>query len=129
MMLAETERMAGNVNAGLEVIEEAFETTRSVGDEMFQPELIRVKGEILLADSMERAAEAEETFRESIEESRRLGTRWWELRAALELARLMKEQGREEEARQELSAIYGFFTEGFDTQPMREAKQLLDELG
>jgi predicted ATPase len=73
-------------------------------------------------------AKAEESFRTALAIAREQGTRGYELRAATSLARLWREQGRRNEARDLLAPVYGSFTEGFDTPDLKEAKALLDEL-
>jgi predicted ATPase len=73
-------------------------------------------------------AEAEASLKKAMEVARRQSAKSWELRATTALARLWQEQGRIEEARQRLAEIYGWFTEGFDTPDLKEAKALLDEL-
>jgi len=86
----------------------------------------RVKGELLQLSG--KLSEAEACFRQSIEAARRQEARSWELRATLSLARLLQKEGRSQEARKLLSEIYGWFTEGFDTPDLQEAKGLLEEL-
>ena len=73
-------------------------------------------------------AKAEGSFRTALAIAREQGTRGYELRAATSLARLWREQGRQSEARDLLAPLYGWFTEGFDTADLKEAKRLLDEL-
>ena len=72
--------------------------------------------------------EAEECFHQAIAIARRQSAKSWELRAATSLARLWQQQGKKKEARQMLAEIYGWFTEGFDTKELKEAKALLEEL-
>ncbi|MGA7760276.1 MAG: hypothetical protein WCA59_00930 [Candidatus Binataceae bacterium] len=67
-------------------------------------------------------------MRQAIEIARRQESRWWELRATISLARLLANQGRRDQARTMLADIYGWFTEGFDTADLKDAKALLDEL-
>ncbi|MGH7965356.1 MAG: hypothetical protein ACRERD_26690 [Candidatus Binatia bacterium] len=76
----------------------------------------------------EAEAEAEECFHKAIEISRRQGAKSLELRAVMSLARLWQSQGKRKEARERLAEIYNWFTEGFDTADLREAKALLEEL-
>ena len=98
------------------------------GSGSYEPELHRVRGELLhaRADGGERAAAA--AFREAIEVARRQHARLLELRAAMSLARLWQKQGKKDEARDLLGPVYSWFTEGFDTQDLKDAKALLDEL-
>jgi predicted ATPase len=74
-------------------------------------------------------AKSEACFRKAIEIARRQSAKWWELRAATSLARLLAKLGRRDDARAMLGEIYGWFTEGFDTSGLQDAKALLDELG
>jgi predicted ATPase len=91
-------------------------------------ELCRLKGELLLLQNASGATEAESCFREAIEVAQRQQAKSWELRATISLARLLDEQGRRDEARAMLTEIYGWFTEGFDTADLKDAKALRDEL-
>ena len=77
----------------------------------------------------EQTASAEACFRKAIEIAGQHGAKWFELRATTSLARLLAKQGRRDEARAMLADIYGWFTEGFDTADLKDAKALLDELG
>jgi hypothetical protein len=92
------------------------------------PYLHHVKGELLLAQNPSDGVEAERCFRTAIEIARRQSARIAELRATTSLARLLNEQGRGDEARTMLAEIYGWFSEGFDTANLKDAKALLDEL-
>ena len=98
-----------------------------IGEQLGSPWLHRVKGE-LLAQNPSDGAKAEPCFRTAIEIARRQSARSPELRATTSLARLLNEQGRRDEARTMLAEIYGWFTEGFDTPDLKDAKALLDEL-
>ena len=98
------------------------------GERMAEAWVHRVKGELLLAQSPPNQGEAEASFREAIDVSRRQSAKSLELRAATSLARLWQQQGRKEEARELLAPLYEWFTEGFDTRDLKEAKALLDEL-
>ena len=89
----------------------------------------RLKGELLLAQDASNAAQAEQSFRTAIEISRKQNAKSWELRATTSLARLLGQQGKRDEARAMLADIYNWFTEGFDTADLKDAKALLDELG
>jgi predicted ATPase len=81
----------------------------------------------LLLDS-KRSSEAETCFRQAIDSARRQSAKSLELRAVMSLSRLLQKKGKTEEARRILAAIYGWFTEGFDTADLKEAKALLEEL-
>ena len=94
------------------------------------PELLRLKGELLLLQSAPAAAEpAEDLFRQALDEAHRQEALSWELRAATSLARLLRNQGRTADAIACLQPVYDRFTEGFGTADLIAAKQLLDELG
>jgi predicted ATPase len=93
---------------------------------MDEAELCRVKGELLQMSG--KVGEAEACFRQAIAVARGQESKSWELRATLSLSRLLQKDGRSEEARQLLSEIYGWFTEGFDTPDLQEARALLEEL-
>jgi hypothetical protein len=94
-----------------------------------EAELCRMKGEILGDASPYNVAESELWLRRAIETSKRQGARWYELRAATSLARLLDRQGKRDEARAMLADNYGWFTDGFDLPDLMEAQSLLDELG
>ncbi len=93
-----------------------------------EAELHRLKGELLLAESPDQAAAAEDCFRQAIETARRQQSRAWELRATMSLARLWQRQGRRDEARAALAAVYGTYTEGFTTPDLVDAAALLEDL-
>ena len=95
---------------------------------MYEAELHRLKGELLLMQNAGDSVEAEHCFQTAIEVARRQGGKSLELRATTSLARLLAKQGRRDEARAMLAEIYGWFTEGFDTADLKDAKRLLDEL-
>ncbi len=95
---------------------------------MYESELYRLKGELLLARDASNAAQAEGSFRTAIDASPSERAKSWELRAAMSLARLLDTQGRRGEARTMLADIYNWFTEGFDTRDLKDAKALLEEL-
>jgi predicted ATPase len=100
----------------------------------YKAELYRVKGELTLARSRVQSLgssvqkEVEECFRKAIEIARKQEAKSLELRAVMSLARLWQQQGKKEEARQMLAEIYNWFTEGFDTADLKDAKALLEEL-
>ena len=110
------------------MLEEGFASVAKTGEQIDSPSLHHVKGELLLAQNPSDAVEAEQCFRTAIEIARRQSARSAELRATTSLARLLAKQGRRDEARTMLAEIYGWFTEGFDTADLKDAKALLDEL-
>ena len=96
------------------------------GERWFEAELNRHKGQLLLRQG--HAEAAEELYRKALSIAREQEAKLWELRAAASLARLSRDQGRRAEARHLLAPVYGWFTEGFDTPDLKDAKALLDEL-
>nr|NIO71038.1 tetratricopeptide repeat protein [Anaerolineae bacterium] len=123
---AEAYGKAGQAEEGLSVLAEALALVEKTGERYYEAELRRLKGELLLMQGDE--AEAEASFDKAIEVARRQQAKSWELRATVSLCRLWRKQGRVDEARQMLAEIYGWFTEGFDTADLKEAKALLEEL-
>jgi predicted ATPase len=116
------------VKEGLAVITEALAAVPATGG-YWEAELYRLKGELLLkGEAEELQAEAEECFWQALEVAQRQGTKSLELRATVSLSRLQQRQDKKEEARQRLAKIYDWFTEGFDTPDLQEAKALLEEL-
>ena len=95
---------------------------------LYEPELHRLKGELLLQRDGADPREAEVAFREAAELARSRAQKSLEVRAVTDLARLLERHGRRDDARRMLADIYGWFTEGFDTADLREARTLLDEL-
>ena len=118
----------GNVGEGLAAVEEGLAMTQTGGDRFSLPEIHRIKAKLLLASSVADSDAAEAAFGEAIEVSCGQQARLLELRAATSLARLWGEQGQRAKAPALLAPVYGWFTEGFDTADLKEAKTLLDEL-
>jgi predicted ATPase len=125
-LLAEAYGRAGQAEDGLTILDEALGLVHRNGERHGEAELYRLKGELLLALPASHQAEAEACFRQAIAIARGQSAKSWELRAVLSLSRLCHQQGKTEEARPMLSEIYGWFTEGFDTADLQEAKALLD---
>jgi predicted ATPase len=102
---------------------------REDGQQWYVPELLRIKGEVLLRQAGDRsAAAAEDCFGQAAEMAREQGALFWELRVALSLARLLHGQGRSADAMGILQPVYDRFTEGFETTDLRSARVLLDAL-
>jgi hypothetical protein len=114
--------------AAREIIEEALAIAAEGGERMHVPEIYRVRGEIALHDETPDEADAERDFRRAIDEAMSMCAKSWELRAATSLARLWQSQGKEQEAHDILDPDYDWFTEGFDTTDLKDAKALLEEL-
>lgn len=142
--LAEAYGNIGQAAEGLNVLAEALACTHTTGERCREAELYRLKGELLLqsgaqglgsgvlppdAGPQTRDAEAEACFRQALEIARRQQAKSLELRAAMSLGRLWQQHGKRAAARELLAPIYGWFTEGFDTVDLQEAKTLLSELG
>jgi TOMM system kinase/cyclase fusion protein len=126
-LLAEGYGQVGQPAEGLSVLTTALASLHRYGERFFEAELYRLKGDLLLALSGEQAAEAEACFQRALKVARHQQAKSLELRAALSLSRLWQQQGKQERARHLLAEIYGWFTEGFDTADLQEAKALLDE--
>jgi predicted ATPase len=91
-------------------------------------EFLRLKGELLIAIDRKATADAEVAFWQAIHIAQRQTSKAWELRATMSMARLWRDQGKRNEARDLLAPVYGWFTEGFDTVDLKKAKALLEEL-
>jgi predicted ATPase len=127
--LAEVQARAGQPEAGLTIMHQALALVEETDERYYEAELHRVRGELLRARRAQGdEAEAEASFHKAIEVARRQQAKSWELRATLSLCRLLRQRGRVDEARQRLAETYGWFTEGFDTADLREARDLLEEL-
>jgi predicted ATPase len=127
--LAEGLARAGQADRGLAVADEALARSDSSDERWIVPELLRLKGELVLLHAMPNAtAVAEDHFRQSLDWADRQGALTWELRTTMSLARLRHRQRRTSEARKLLTAVYERFTEGFDTTDLVAAKALLGEL-
>ncbi len=126
-LLAEAYGGIGQIEKGLHVLAEALAAAEKTGGRFYEAELYRLKGELLVAYAAEPNAEAEACFHQALDIARRQQAKSLELRAAMSLSRLWQQQGKRDEPRQLLAPIYGWFTEGFDTADLQEAKALLDE--
>jgi predicted ATPase len=126
-MLAEAYGKAGKAEEGLSAVAEALTAVHARANRVCEAELYRLKGELQLTLAMDNAAEAETCFHQALEVARRQQAKSLELRAAMSLARLWQQQGKRVEARELLAPIYGWFTEGFDTADLQEAKALLEQ--
>ena len=132
-LLADTYARAGQAEAGLKTLTEALAMVDRTQERVCEAELYRLKGALTLlqpgceGEEAGRRDEAEVCFLQAIAIARRQGARSLELRAVMDLSRLWRQQGKPGEARQMLAETYGWFTEGFDTADLQEAKALLDE--
>ncbi|MBI3756919.1 MAG: hypothetical protein HY267_02980, partial [Deltaproteobacteria bacterium] len=132
LMLAQAYGKLGQIEAGLTVLAEALTHVNAKGEHLYEAELYRIKGTLTLESQVEshksKVEEAEACFLKAINIAQKQQAKSLELRATVSLARLWQQQGKRDEAQQMLVAIYGWFTEGFDTKDLQEAKALLDEL-
>ncbi len=126
-MLADAHRIAGQPQAGLEHLAEAERLAETSKERMLLAETHRLRGDLLILTSESVAAEA--SYHGAIALAQCQGSKLFELRSANSLARLWRNQGRNADAHNLLAPIYGWFTEGFETKDLREAKALLDDLG
>jgi predicted ATPase len=127
-LLAEAHGIMGQPEAGLTVLTEALALVDTTGERWHEPEMNRLKGILLLQQSSDNQADAETCFQQAIAIAQNQQAKSWELRAATSLARLWQQQGKRQEAHDLLAPVYHWFTEGFDTADLKDAKALLDEL-
>jgi predicted ATPase len=125
-LLADTCRLTGKWQAALEYLAEARRQAEKTGDRGTLAKTLRLRGDVLLSTGDPTAAEA--SYHEAIAIARQQGAKLWELGAAMSLARLWRDQGKRAEAQELLALVYGWFTEGFGTPVLQEAKALLDDL-
>ena len=125
-LLADAYRKLQQPQNGLEQLVEAISMTDRTQARNYEAEMHRVRGELYMSIHDDGAAEA--SFREAINVAQHQSAKTWELRAAMSLARLWRDQGKRDEARDLLAPVYGWFTEGFDTRDLKDAKALLEEL-
>jgi predicted ATPase len=125
-LLAEALGKTGHRNQGLQYLGEAERLMAETGERWADAELHRARGELLGA--AQNPAAAEHCFAKALAIARQQGTKFWELRAAMSMARSWRDQGKRDGARELLAPVFGWFTEGFDTHDLREAKALLAEL-
>jgi predicted ATPase len=126
ILLAQALAACGRYSEGLAALREAALLVEDTGERYVEAEIYRLEGNLLLAENGSAAAEA--CYLKALEVAQAQKARSLELRATGDLARLWAEQGRRSGARDLLAPVYGWFTEGFDTIDLKEAKALLDEL-
>ena len=127
-LLAEGSGKLGRVEEGLTILAEALSAVDDTGEHFYEAELQRLKGKFLLQRSADNQREAETCFQHAMTIAQNQGAKAWELRTATSLARLWQHQGKRPQARDLLASVYTWFTEGFDTLDLRDAKALLDAL-
>ena len=125
-LLASAKADCGNPSEGLELLGDAVASTEASGERWWEAELHRLRGRLIAARGQH--DESESCFRLAIEVSGGQKAKMLELRATMSLARLWRDQGKVQQAREQLAPVYGWFTEGFDTRDLKEAKALLEEL-
>ena len=125
---AEAQGGFGAAEEGLDLVAKALDRVEETGERWFEAELHRIMGELMLRLPKADPGAAETQFEHAAATARQQGAKPWELRAAMRMARLWRDQGTRDEARELLASVYGWFTEGFDTRDLKEAKALLDEL-
>jgi len=128
-LLAEAHGTMGQPETGLTMLTEALTLVDRTGERWYESECYRLKGALLLQQNTDNQAEAEACFHHALEIARSQQAKSFELRTATSLARLWQQQGKRQEAQDLLAPVYGWFTEGFDTADLREAKTLLEALG
>ena len=127
-LLAEACKETSRLDDGLSALAEALAAAEEHEIREYEPETHRLGGELLLRQDQSKAAQAQSCFQRAIETARKQNAKSWELRATMSLAALLAKLGRRDEARAMLTEIYGWFTEGFDTADLKDAKALLNEL-
>jgi predicted ATPase len=127
-VLADVAAHLGHIEDGLQALAEAHTLVEQYEERWWEAEVCRLRGVLLLRQPGTPQAEAEAWLQRALDVARRQEAKSLELRAAMSLSRLWQQQGKPEEASQLLAPIYGWFTEGFDTADLQEAKALLAEL-
>jgi predicted ATPase len=127
-LLAEAYGVMGQPETGLTALAEALTLVDKTGERHYEAEIYRLKGAFLLQQASDNKADAETCFHHALEIARNQQAKSFELRAATSLARLWQQQGKRQEAHDLLAPVYNWFTEGFETLDLKDAKALLDEL-
>ena len=126
--LASAYAKVGQFEEAWRCISEAITAVETTKEGWYEAEVNRVAGEVALKMPEPDAAKAEAYFERALAVARQQQAKSWEVRAAMSMARLWRDQGKPHQARDLLAPMYGWFTEGFDTRDLKEAKALLDEL-
>jgi predicted ATPase len=127
-ILVEVYVAAGQTEEGLDMVAQALALMEKTGFRYHEAELVRLQGELLLKQAAPDSRQAETCLHLALDLARRQQAKSLELRAVMSLSRLWHQQGKKKEACRLLNEIYGWFTEGFDTPDLQEAKALLEEL-
>jgi predicted ATPase len=128
-LLADIAAHLGHTTDGLQALTEAHTLVEQHDERWWEAEVYRLRGVLLLRQPETPPAEAEAWLRRALDVTHRQEAKSLELRAAMSLAHLWQQQGKRDEARELLAPVYDWFTEGFDTADLQEARALLDELG
>ena len=126
--LAKAYAELGQFDHAWRAINEAMTGVETTKERLFEADIIRIGGEIAMLSHEPDGAKAEAYFERALAVARQQQAKSWELRAAMSLARLWRSQGKPQQARELLAPVYGWFTEGWDTRDLKEAKALLEEL-
>jgi predicted ATPase len=126
--MAEAQADLGKIYDASRYIRDALVRIDETKETRFEAEVNRIAGEIALKSPEVDTANAQAYFERALSVARQQQAKSWELRAAMSMARLWRDQGKRDEARELLAPVYGWFTEGFDTRDLKDAKALLDEL-
>jgi predicted ATPase len=118
----------GKLEDARRCIGEAKTRVETTKEGWYLAEINRIAGEIALLQPQPDATKAQEYYERALKVARQQQAKSWELRAAMSIARLWRDQGKVQQARELLAPVYGWFTEGFDTRDLKEAKALLEEL-
>jgi predicted ATPase len=125
-LLGEAYGSAGKFGEGLRALDEALWWVQHNEEHLYEAEVYRLTGELLLGQSASDAAKAEDCFQQALAIAARQRAKSWQLRATISLGRLWRQQGEKRNARELLEPVYGWFVEGFDTADLQDAKALLD---
>ena len=126
-LLAKAHALAGQPALGLTLLDEGLAVTHNTEEHRWEAELYRLKGELLLCQSSDNSVEAETCFHQALAIARHQQAKSWELRTAISLSRLWQSQDKRQDVYDLLASVYAWFTEGFATADLREAKALLDD--
>jgi tetratricopeptide (TPR) repeat protein len=128
ILLAEMQLEGGDTQAAETLLKQAIETLGRTQEGWYEPEVYRIASKVILKQRDQDPSTAEGCLRRAIKAARAKNAKWWELRSSVSLARVLRDSSHRDEARTMLAEIYNWFTEGFDTADLKEAKALLDEL-
>ena len=127
-LVADAYGAIGKIDEGLSALDEALDWVQRNDERLYAAEVHRIRGELLLRQPVPDLAQAEDCFEQALAFARDQQAKSWELRAAMSLARLWHQNGRSDDAHGLLAPVYGWFTEGFDTADLQDAKALLEQL-